>query len=79
MSEALLEVGDEVVHQSHPGRFVITAIEARPSMNVYSRILSIRSASGVEMRVLDTTVRYLPAIEPVTADSEPSPEETVEG
>lgn len=71
MSEALLEIGDEVVHQSHPGRFTIVAIEARPSMNVYSRILTIRSASGVEMRVLDTTVRYLPAPEPVAQSEEP--------
>lgn len=79
MSEALLEVGDEVVHQSHPGRFVITAIEARPSMNVYSRILTIRSDSGVELRVLDTTVRYVPTIEPTTADDSQASEEAAEG
>lgn len=59
MSDELLQIGDEVVHQSHPGRFEIVAIEDKPSMNVYSRILTIRSDDGMEMRVLDTTVRKL--------------------
>ena len=59
MSDELLQIGDEVVHQSHPGRFQVVAVEDKPSMNVYSRILTIRSAEGVEMRVLDTAVRKL--------------------
>ena len=59
MSDELLQIGDEVVHQSHPGRFNIVAVEERPAMNVYSRVLTIRSADGVELRVLDTTVRRL--------------------
>jgi hypothetical protein len=59
MSDELLQIGDEVVHQSHPGRFKIVEVEDKPSMNVYSRILTIRSAAGMEMRVLDTTVRKL--------------------
>jgi len=59
MSEEEIAVGDEVVHQSHPGRFTVLSIQARPSMNIYSRILTIRSRDGVEMRVLDTTVRRL--------------------
>jgi len=54
-----LEIGDEVVHQSHPGRFRVMTIEPRPAMNIYSNIVTIRSAEGVEMRVLDTTVRKL--------------------
>jgi len=36
-------------------------------MNVYSNIVTIRSADGVEMRVLDTTVRKLPAREETTS------------
>jgi hypothetical protein len=56
-----LKVGDQVVHQSHPGRFTVLRIEPRPSMNVYSNIVTIRSEDGVEMRVLDTTVRKLDA------------------
>jgi len=60
MSDKEIEVGDEVVHQSHPGRFTVLSIAPRPSMNIYSRILTIRSRDGVEMRVLDTTVRRLP-------------------
>jgi hypothetical protein len=31
-------------------------------MNVYSDIVTIRSGDGVEMRVLDTTVRKLDAV-----------------
>jgi len=54
-----LNLGDEVVHQSHPGRFKVVKIEGRPSMNVYSNIVTIRSVDGVELRVLDTTVRKL--------------------
>lgn len=61
MNDEALHVGDEVVHQSHPGRFRVVAVEERPAMNVYSRILTIRSGDGVEMRVLDTTVRRLEA------------------
>ena len=52
-------MGDDVVHQSHPGRFAVVNVEEPPAMNVYSRILTIRSRDGVEMRVLDTTVRRL--------------------
>ena len=37
----------------------MTAIEPRPSMNVYSNIITIRSGDGVELRVLDTSVRKL--------------------
>jgi len=59
MSKCPVELGDDVVHQSHPGRFQVVAIEKRPSMNVYSNILTIRSREGVEMRVLDTVVRKL--------------------
>jgi hypothetical protein len=59
MTDEEIRVGDEVVHQSHPGRFTVLSIEARPSMNIYSRILTIRSRDGVELRVLDTTVRRL--------------------
>lgn len=59
MNDEVLRIGDEVVHQSHPGRFRVTAVEERPAMNIYSRILTIRSDDGVEMRVLDTTVRRL--------------------
>ena len=53
----MLSIGDQVVHQSHPGRFTIVAVEGRPSANVYSDILTIRSGAGVDIRVLDTTVR----------------------
>jgi len=56
----MIELGDEVVHQSHPGRFTVVKIEPRPSSNVYSRIITIRSADGVELRTLDTSVRALP-------------------
>jgi hypothetical protein len=52
-----VSVGDEIVHQSHPGRFTVVRIEPRPALNVYSDILTIRSADGVELRVLDTSVR----------------------
>ena len=55
----MISIGDQVVHQSHPGRFTVTAIEPRPSMNVYSNIITIRSGDGVELRVLDTSVRKL--------------------
>jgi hypothetical protein len=60
MSDEEIRVGDEVVHQSHPGRFTVLRVEERPAMNIYSRILTIRSRDGVELRVLDTTVRRLP-------------------
>jgi hypothetical protein len=59
MRDDEIRVGDEVVHQSHPGRFTVVRTEDRPAMNVYSKILTIRSRDGVEMRVLDTTVRRL--------------------
>lgn len=57
-----VEIGDQVVHQSHPGRFTVLKIEDRPRMNVYSNILTIRSDEGVELRVLDTVVRKLDPI-----------------
>jgi hypothetical protein len=60
MRDDEIRVGDDVVHQSHPGRFTVVGVEEPPAMNVYSRILTIRSRDGVEMRVLDTTVRRLP-------------------
>ena len=53
----MIKVGDNVVHQSHPGRFAVISIETKPAMNVYSNILTIRSKDGVEMRILDTAVR----------------------
>lgn len=59
MRDDEIRVGDEVVHQSHPGRFTVVRVEEKPAMNVYSRVLTIRSRDGVEMRVLDTTVRRL--------------------
>lgn len=59
MPDDEIRLGDEVVHQSHPGRFTVVQIDEPRSMNVYSRILTIRSRDGVEMRVLDTTVRRL--------------------
>ena len=58
--EDALSVGDEVVHQGHPGRFRVVAVRPRPAMNVYSNIVTIRSDSGVELEVLDTTVRRVP-------------------
>jgi hypothetical protein len=57
MRDDEIRVGDEVVHQSHPGRFTVVEVEERPAMNVYSRVLTIRARDGMEMRVLDTTVR----------------------
>ncbi|HYC53825.1 MAG TPA: hypothetical protein VEL28_02690 [Candidatus Binatia bacterium] len=53
----MINIGDQVVHQSHPGRFEVVKIEPTPGMNVYSRILTIRSKDGLELRVLDTAVR----------------------
>ncbi|MFP6627073.1 MAG: hypothetical protein VCA74_08485 [Deltaproteobacteria bacterium] len=56
----MISVGDEVVHQSHPGRFTVVKVEAKTaksSMNIYSNILTIRSSAGVELRILDTAVR----------------------
>jgi hypothetical protein len=55
--DSTISIGDEVVHQSHPGRFTVVRIEPRPALNVYSNILTIRSSDGVELRVLDTSVR----------------------
>lgn len=62
-----MEIGDHVVHQSHPGRFSVIQIEERPRMNVYSNILTIRSDDGVEMRVLDTVVRKIDPPVPAAA------------
>jgi hypothetical protein len=59
MAHSPLKIGDEVVHQSHPGRFKVVSIQSRPAMNVYSNIITIRSSDGVEMKVLDSTVRKL--------------------
>lgn len=61
MRDEEIQVGDEVVHQSHPGRFTVLSAEEPKAINVYSRLLTIRSREGVEMKVLDTTVRRLPA------------------
>ena len=66
--KATVELGDHVVHQSHPGRFTVVDIEPRPRMNVYSNILTIRSEEGMELRVLDTVVRKLDP--PVETDPE---------
>lgn len=60
MRKCPVEIGDQVVHQSHPGRFTVVGIEPRPALNVYSNIVTIRSPEGMELRVLDTTVRKLP-------------------
>jgi hypothetical protein len=60
MTDDEIRLGDDVVHQSHPGRFTVMKVEDSPAMNIYSRILTIRSRDGVEMRVLDTSVRRLP-------------------
>jgi len=72
--KATVELGDHVVHQSHPGRFTVVDIETRPRMNVYSNILTIRSEEGMELRVLDTVVRKLdPPVEvdpPLETDPE---------
>jgi len=65
----MIEIGDKVVHQSHPGRFEVMKIEPRPSWNVNGRILTIRSADGVVLRVLDTCVR---AVEKRDHHGEPS-------
>ncbi len=75
----MVRIGDEVVHQSHPGRFEVIAVEPSPGLNVYSDILTIRSADGVEMKVLDTAVRTLEPrsaapSEPASATSEPKQE-----
>jgi hypothetical protein len=67
--KSTLKIGDQVVHQSHPGRFTVIRIEPRPAMNVYSNIVTIRSEDGVEMKVLDTTVRKLETISQPRADS----------
>ena len=64
MRRPTVKIGDQVVHQSHPGRFTVTLVEPRPSMNVYSYIVTIRSEDGMVMKVLDTTIRTL---SPVTA------------
>jgi hypothetical protein len=68
MRRSPLKIGDQVVHQSHPGRFTVVRMEPRPAMNVYSDIVTIRSEDGVEMKVLDTTVRKL------EGTSQPRPE-----
>lgn len=60
MRKCPVEIGDQVVHQSHPGRFTVVSIEPRPALNVYSNIVTIRSPDGMDLRVLDTTVRKLP-------------------
>jgi hypothetical protein len=61
MPDEEIQLGDEVVHQSHPGRFTVIRADEPRALNVYSRVLTIRSRDGVEMKVLDTTVRRLPA------------------
>lgn len=73
MRSCPVALGDEVVHQSHPGRFTVVDIERRPAMNVYSNILTIRSSDGVEMRVLDTVVRKLE--KPASKEAEESESE----
>jgi len=78
MNKCPVEVGDQVVHQSHPGRFTVLEIEARPRMNVYSNILTIRSDAGVEIRVLDTVVRKLDPPAPVAETEIESAEDAVE-
>ncbi len=57
----MVEIGDEVVHQSHPGRFTVIAKEASPGLNVYSDIITVRSNDGIELRLLETSVRVLEA------------------
>ena len=57
MRPTTLKIGDDVVHQSHPGRFTVVKIQQRPAMNINSNIITLRSADGVELTVLDTSVR----------------------
>ena len=67
MSLSGLNVGDEVVHQSHPGRFRIVSITPRHTV-VKTAVLKLISAEGVEMEVLDSTVRK---VEPLEQAGEP--------
>ncbi len=53
----MLKEGDQVVHQSHPGRFSVLSIKKRRHLNEYSDSIVIRSANGVELTVLETSVR----------------------
>lgn len=53
----MLEEGDQVVHQSHPGRFSVIEIKKRRHLNEYSDAIVIRSADGVELTVLESSVR----------------------
>ncbi|MFQ5478442.1 MAG: hypothetical protein ACE5E4_07490 [Candidatus Binatia bacterium] len=55
----MLKIGDEVVHQSHPGRFRVTMIEPRPHANVYDRVITIESSRGLELKLLESSVRKL--------------------
>ena len=55
----MIEIGDEVVHQSHPGRFTVIAVRERKALNVYSNHLTLRSAEGLEITVLESSVRKL--------------------
>jgi hypothetical protein len=64
----MIKVGDNVVHQGSPGRYTVVSIEPTPGPPVYSDILTIRSSTGVELRVLDTAVRALSDAAPVARE-----------
>ena len=53
----VLKEGDQVVHQSHPGRFAVIGIQKRQHLNEYSDAIVIRSVEGVELTVLESSVR----------------------
>ena len=46
----VLKEGDQVVHQSHPGRFAVIGIQKRQHLNEYSDAI-------VELTVLESSVR----------------------
>ena len=74
----MVKIGDEVVHQSHPGRFTVVRIEKKPAINVYSDIITIRSTDGVELRILDTAVRTVGRNLTVTDAEQPGEEKDQE-
>lgn len=61
IDDRAIEVGDQVVHQGSPGRFLVVEVRPSPAMNVYGSILTLRGPDGGEIRVLDTSVRRVAA------------------
>jgi hypothetical protein len=53
MQNAMLQVGQEVVLMSFPGRFRIVAVEGE--------VLTIENDSGIRKKVLAQAVRVMPA------------------